>query len=144
MAAWAIGWSTIGLVLLPAAVAQDHPPVSGEQRPGQGAATDALPDDGDADADPAAPQDGGPANEAPDAAVLPSDPGYQRTIGISNRNQAISACLAAVHARFDGEPKPFRADGNRGEWTISGALADGRSFSCAVRRGAIVDVERGG
>ena len=70
-------------------------------------------------------------------------PGFQATTGIENRNQAVSSCLAAVRDRVRGGAGASRVDGIRGEWMVSGALADGRAFYCSIHAGAIADIEIG-
>lgn len=70
-------------------------------------------------------------------------PGFQASTGIDNRNQAVSACLAAVRSRVGGGAGAARVDGIRGEWMVSGAVADGRAFYCSIHGGAIGDVEFG-
>ena len=70
-------------------------------------------------------------------------PGFQATTGIENRNQAVSSCLAAVRDQVRGGAGASRVDGIRGEWMVSGALADGRAFYCSIHAGAIADIELG-
>jgi hypothetical protein len=70
-------------------------------------------------------------------------PGFRATTGIDNRNQAVSSCLAAVRDRVRGGAGASRVDGIRGEWMVSGALADGRAFYCSIHAGAISDIELG-
>lgn len=70
-------------------------------------------------------------------------PGFQASTGIDNRNQAVSSCLAAVRARVGGGAGAARVDGIRGEWMVSGAVADGRAFYCSIHGGAIGDIEFG-
>ena len=70
-------------------------------------------------------------------------PGFQATTGIANRNQAVSACLAAVRSRVSGGAGAARVDGINGEWMVSGAVDDGRAFYCAIHGGSIDDIEFG-
>lgn len=70
-------------------------------------------------------------------------PGFQASTGIDNRNQAVSACLAAVRSRVGDGAGAARVDGIRGEWMVSGAVADGRAFYCSIHGGAIGDLEFG-
>jgi hypothetical protein len=70
-------------------------------------------------------------------------PGFQATTGIANRNQAVSACLAAVRSRVSGGAGAARVDGINGEWMVSGAVDDGRAFYCAIHDGAVDDIQFG-
>lgn len=70
-------------------------------------------------------------------------PGFQASTGIDNRSQAVSSCLAAVRSRVGGGAGAARVDGIRGEWMVSGAVADGRAFYCSIHGGAIGDIEFG-
>jgi len=103
-----------------------------------GGADDDQPYDNRLDADPQ--QAPGTINsfDQPEAA-----PGFQASTGIDNRNQAVSACLAAVRSRVGGGAGAARVDGIRGEWMVSGAVADGRAFYCSIHAGAIGDIEFG-
>ena len=70
-------------------------------------------------------------------------PGFVATTGISNRDQAVSSCLAAVRSRVSGGAGAARVDGINGEWMVSGAIADGRAFYCSIHQGAIGDIQFG-
>ncbi|MGN6268554.1 MAG: hypothetical protein ACTHM0_01515 [Sphingomonas sp.] len=109
---------------------------AGDDQPGS--ANDEQPYDNQLDANPQ--QAPGTINsfDQPEAT-----PGFQASTGIDNRNQAVSACLAAVRARVGGGAGAARVDGIRGEWMVSGAVADGRAFYCSIHNGAIGDIEFG-
>ena len=69
--------------------------------------------------------------------------GTPPSTGIADRDTAVSACLANVRGRVQGGAGASRADGLNGDWMVSGATGDGRTFYCSVRRGMIDNVQFG-
>lgn len=148
MAVASIGQAVIGIMAAVGAsgIAQERPAPPAADRPSLPAEAQADPSGGQADR--ADSDDDTDADSSPPAEASPEmpspDPGYQRTVGISNRNQATAACLAAVRARVGGDARPTRIEGLRGEWMVAGTIPGGQPFYCAIRSGAIADVELGG